>query len=208
MFQPTRHLSLLLAATVLIATPACATGMLYPQQRPAGDRDDRDDRAYYNRGLRDGRDAGTDDARRGRAYDVRQHDDYRNNRRGDDRDDLRAYRDGFESGYDDAYRRLARSTGDPRRNAPLPDYRRQSPNDGGGRGRAVSAAADNGYRDGLEEGQRAARSGDRFDPIREKRYREGDHGYERQWGSRDEYKREYRDSFQRGYETGYRGYRR
>ena len=50
--MPTRHLSLLLAATVLVATPACATGMLYPQRGPVSDRDDR---AYYNRGLRDGR---------------------------------------------------------------------------------------------------------------------------------------------------------
>lgn len=206
MFRSTRSLSMLLAATVLVATPACATGMMYPQQRPIGDRDDR---AYYNRGLRDGREAGADDARRGRAYDVRRHGEYRDNRRGDDRGDLRAYREGFESGYDEAYRRLARGNGgDPRRNAPPPDYRRQPPFGGDSRDRVLSPAADNGYRDGLEEGQRAARDGDRFDPIREKRYREGDHGYERQWGSRDDYKREYRAAFQRGYETGYRGYRR
>lgn len=206
MFTSTRHLSLLLAATVLVATPACATGMLYPQQRPIADRDDR---AYYNRGLRDGRDAGADDARRGRAYDVRRHGEYRDNRQGDDRGDLRAYRDGFESGYDEGYRRFARGNGgDPRRSVPPPDYRRQPPYDGNARGRVLSPAADNGYRDGLDEGQRAARSGDRFDPVREKRYREGDHGYDRQWGSRDDYKREYREAFQRGYEAGYRGYRR
>jgi len=184
--MPTRHLSLLLAATVLVATPACATGMLYPPRGPVSDRDDR---AYYNRGLRDGRDAGADDARRGRAYDLRRHDAYRDNRRGDDRGDLRAYPDGFESGYDDGYRRVARGNGgDPRRTTP--------------------PAADNGYRDGLQEGERAARSGDRFDPIREKRYREGDHGYDRQWGSRDDYARAYRAAFQRGYAEGYRGYRR
>lgn len=204
MFTHTRYLSLLLAATVLVATPACATGRSYPQQRPIGDRDDR---AYYNRGLRDGRDAGQDDARRGRAYDVRRHNEYRDNRRGDDRGDLRAYRDGFESGYDEGYRRNARGMGDPRR-APVPDYRRQPPYGGDARGRVMSPAADNGYRDGFEEGERAARSGDRYDPIREKRYREGDHGYDRQWGSRDAYARDYRAAFQRGYEAGYRGYRR
>ena len=204
--MPTRHLSLLLAATVLVATPACATGMLYPQRGPVSDRDDR---AYHNRGLRDGREAGADDARRGRAYDVRRHDEYRDNRRGDDRGDLRAYRDGFESGYDDGYRRVARGNGgDPRRTTPPPDYRRQPPYDGDARGRVLSPAADNGYRDGLQEGERAARSGDRFDPIREKRYREGDHGYDRQWGSRDDYARAYRAAFQRGYAAGYRGYRR
>ena len=206
MFTSTRHLSLLLAATVLVAAPACATGRLYPQQYPAGDRDDR---AYYNRGMQDGRDAGADDARRGRAYDVRRHGEYRDNRRGDDRGDLRAYREGFESGYDEAYRRFARgNAGDPRRNAPPPDYRRQAPYEGDTRDRMVSAAVDNGYRDGLQEGERAARSGDRYDPVREKRYRGGDHGYERRFGSRDEYARDYRAAFQRGYEAGYRGYRR
>lgn len=205
MFRSTRSLSMLLAATVLVATPACATGMRYPQQRPIADRDDR---AYYNRGVRDGRDAGADDARRGRAYDVRRHGEYRDNRRGDDRGDLRAYRDGFESGYEDGYRRYARGGMDtPRRNGP-PDYRGQPPYDGGARNRVLSPAADNGYRDGLQEGERAARSGDRYDPVREKRYREGDHGYDRKWGSRDEYAREYRAAFQRGYEAGYRGYRR
>ena len=202
----TRYLSLMLAATVLVATPACATGGLYPQRYPVGDRDDR---AYYNRGVRDGREAGADDARRGRSYDIRRHGEYRDGRRGDDRGDLRAYRNGFESGYDDGYRRFARgNNGDWGRNVPPPDYRRDPPYSGGARGRVLSAAADNGYRDGFEEGQRATRSGDRFDPVREKRYREGDHGYERQWGSRDDYKRDYRAAFQRGYDAGYRGYRR
>jgi hypothetical protein len=168
---------------------------------------------YYDRGVRDGRDAGADDARRGRAYDVRRHGEYRDNRRGDDRGDLRAYRQGFESGYDDGYRRYARrgNVYDPRRGyPPAANYpRSQDPYYGGNaRGRFASPAADNGYRDGFEEGQKAARSGDRFDPIREKRYRDGDHDYNSRYGSRDEYKREYRAAFQQGYEAGYRGFRR
>ncbi|MGC4083571.1 MAG: hypothetical protein QM736_16030 [Vicinamibacterales bacterium] len=55
------------------------------------------------------------------------------------------------------------------------------------RERYVSPAHDNGYRDGLEAGERAARNGNRSDPIREKRYRDGDHDYESRYGSRDAY---------------------
>jgi hypothetical protein len=210
MFKVTRHLPILLAATVLLAAPACASGTIWTQRYPMGDRDDR---AFYSRGFREGRDAGADDARRGRAYDLRRHGEYRDNRRGDDRGDLRAYRDGFEAGYDEGYRAFARGGygGDQRRTyPPAPPYpRQQEPAYGGSaRGRFTSPAAQNGYRDGLEEGQRAARSGDRFDPVREKRYRDGDHDYDRRYGSRDEYKREYRAAFQQGYEAGFRGYRR
>ena len=80
----------------------------------------------------------------------------------------------------------------------------------GGRGTNLGQASPQAGHDagGFEAGERAVRNRDRFDPVREKRYREGDHGYERQWGSRDDYQREYRAAFQRGYETGYRGYRR
>ena len=195
---------LLLVATVLLAAPACASGVLYPQRYPVGDRDDR---AYYNRGFREGQEAGIEDVRRGRSYNVRRHDEYRDNRRGNDRGDLRAFRDGFEAGYDEAYRRLVRGDygRDPRRDAP----RAQGPYvDRDARSRIASPAADRGYRDGFDAGQRAARNGDRYDPVREKRYREGDHDYEGRDGSREVYKREYRDAFQQGYDAGFRGGRR
>jgi hypothetical protein len=55
--------------------------------------------------------------------------------------------------------------------------------------------------------QHRQQHGDRFDPIGEKRYRDGDHDYKKQYGSRDEYKREYRAAFQQGYNEAYRGYR-
>lgn len=207
MVNRSRLASLLLAGTVLVASPACATGLLYPQRYPVGDRDDR---AYYNRGFREGQEAGADDARRGRSYDLGRHREFRDNRRGDDRGDLRAFRDGFAAGYEQAYRRYARDDDrDRRRDYPrVPDYPRQDRDGGIVRGRAISPAAENGYRDGFEAGQKASRDGDRFDPIREKRYRDGDHDYNSRYGSRDQYKREYRDAFQQGYEAGFRGYRR
>lgn len=207
MFKGSRLVPMLLAGSVLLAAPACATGRLYPQRYPVGDRDDR---TYYNRGYREGQDAGADDARRGRSYDMRRHGEYRDNRRGDDRGDLRAFRQGFEAGYDEGYRRYSRGGYDPRGTYPPNSPRGQDPYYGGGNrgGRFISPAAENGYRDGFEAGQRASRRGDRYDPVREKRYRDGDHDYNSRYGSRDQYKREYRDGFQRGYDDAFRGYRR
>jgi hypothetical protein len=71
------------------------------------------------------------------------------------------------------------------------------------RGGYVSLAERNGYRDGVEAGRDDARHRERFDPVRAKRYRQGDHDYDRRYGSRDEYRREYRSAFERGYREGY-----
>lgn len=203
----TRLLPVLFAGAVLVTAPACATtGVWYPQRGPVVDRDDR---AYYNRGLLEGRETGSDDARRGRSYQVDRHREYRDNRRGDDRGDLRAYRTGFEEGYDEGYRRYARGNGGWDRRGGYPPTRDQGRRDRDDdrrveRGRFASAAAEQGYRDGFEAGRRAADKGDRFDPVREKQYREGDRGYDRRDGSRDDYKRDYRAAFTEGYRAGYR----
>lgn len=192
-----------LAVVALVLTSAACASTTYG--RPGYRVADRDDRLYYERGVRDGRDAGTDDVRRGRSYDASRHREYRNAGRGDDRGDLIAYRRGFEAGYDETYRRFARGpAGNVGRN-----NGRDFPRGGGNaRGRFASPAAENGYRDGLQAGESAARDGDRFDPVRERRYREGDHDYEGRYGSRDDYKRDYRAAFQQGYQDGYRRIRR
>lgn len=81
-----------------------------------------------------------------------------------------------------------------------------------GRGRAAQSvdrrAYDIGFRDGVDAGRDDARHHEKFDAIRAKRYREGDHNYDRRYGSRDDFQREYRAAFQQGYEQGYRQYRR
>jgi hypothetical protein len=69
--------------------------------------------------------------------------------------------------------------------------------------RGVSRAQEIGYRDGMQAGRDDARHRERFDPGRARRYREGDHDYDRRYGSRDEYAREYRGAFERGYRDGY-----
>ena len=61
----------------------------------------------------------------------------------------------------------------------------------------------NGYRDGLEKGREDARDRDSFDPVRHSRYRSADHGYERRYGSKDEYRLIYRDGFEAGYREAY-----
>lgn len=95
-------------------------------------------------------------------------------------------------------------------------------NDRGGyneRGRygASRIAFDNGYRDGLREGEKDDRSDDRYNYRDERRYREADAGYRRDYGSRFEYAASYRRGFEEGYRRGYsnrrddgrgRGYRR
>lgn len=152
----------------------------------------------YDRGVR----AGRDDERHGDRFRYDDESDYR---RADDgyrsaygsRDDYRdQFRRGFAAGYREGYG---------------PDGR-----DGGfGRGERVpytagrtfgrfDLAAQNGFNDGYAAGLNDARHHDRFDPIGERRYRSGDHGYERHYGSKDLYKATYRDAFRDGYAQGYR----
>lgn len=65
-----------------------------------------------------------------------------------------------------------------------------------------------GYDDGYREGRDAARDGRRFDPFRERRYRDADRGYSRRFGPPGLYRQDYREGFRAGYERGYREARR
>ena len=66
----------------------------------------------------------------------------------------------------------------------------------------------NGENDGYKEGLKDGEKGDRPDPIREKRYRSGDHGYDKRYGSKELYKDRYRDGYRSGYQQGYQDGRR
>lgn len=72
------------------------------------------------------------------------------------------------------------------------------------RGAYRSPAFDIGYRDGFEVGRDDARDREPYDPVRSRRYRSADHGYDYRFGPREAYKREYRAAFERGYADGYR----
>ena len=211
MFQAHRYLPTLLVGLVLTATSACASGGYYRNPYPAGTRV-ANDRAYRY-GYDEGRRAGENDARRGRSIEYNRHDEYRDADRGyqrqvDRREYQQVFRQGFVDGYTDSYNRYARNTRIP------PAYPQRYPSPSGGGvvvpryGTYGSPAAQNGYRDGYDQGRSDGRDRERYDPVRAKRYRSGDHDYNDRYGSRDEYKREYRAGFEQGYEQGYRENRR
>jgi hypothetical protein len=209
MLKARHYLPVLLAGLVLTAAPACASSGYYRYPNPSSGRviDDRAYRTGYDEGLR----AGEEDARRGRNVDYNRHDEYRDGDRGYRGEvSRREYRDvfrrGFVDGYNDSFNRYSRNARYPYgypAPAPYPD------------GRAIprygaygSQAAQNGFRDGYDQGRSDARDGDRYDPVGASRYRKGDHDYDKRYGSKDEYKREYRAGFERGYDQGFREIRR
>lgn len=116
---------------------------------------------------------------------------------GDDRD--RALLDDPYGRADDRDRAIPRRA--PSGTSPYPD---RYPTNSGQYGYA-SVPFDNGYQDGYEKGLEDARNNDRFDPARQGRYRSGDHGYDRRYGTKEEYKSVYREGFRSGYERAYRG---
>lgn len=198
-----KHLpALVLAAGVLVTAPACAENYRY-----GGYGYGRDvGRVAYDNGYREGVEEGRNDVRRGRSFDYDRHDEYRDadkgyNRNYGNRDEYRrVYRQGFVAGYNEAYRGSAgygsRYPNYPNYPGPVAGYPPA--------GVYNSPAAQNGYRDGLEAGRDDAHDRNQYDPVRSRRYREGDHDYNDRYGSRDEYKREYRAAFERGYAEGYR----
>jgi hypothetical protein len=158
--------------------------------------------AGYDRGYREGVQQGEQDGRQGREPQVERSSVYREADLGyqgryGSRD---AYRDdfrrGFASGYRTGYERVrldvfARGRRDNRRDPRVL------------RGYQDPAFA-RGFSDGWERGADDGRDHDRYDPIRDGDYRDGDGGYSRSYGSKDVYKNNYRAGFRQGYEEGYR----
>ena len=65
------------------------------------------------------------------------------------------------------------------------------------------AAYDNGYRRGLENGERDARSGRSANYRDDGAYRDADWGYDRRFGARGQYRQMFRDGYEEGYRNGY-----
>jgi hypothetical protein len=91
-------------------------------------------------------------------------------------------------------------------NSPFPQGRYPSNRYPNTRGtyRYANVAFDNGYNDGLDKGREDARDRDSYDPNRHSRYRDADHGYEKRYGLKDEYREVYRDGILAGYDEAYR----
>jgi hypothetical protein len=167
--------------------------------------------AAFDRGYREGIQRGTDDARRGRQFEIDRNDVYRdgdrgyNNRYGN-RDGYRNdFRRGFTSGYREGYYSV-RGNGRNDRDDRIYQGRRDGITDRGpGRVRGYQEPAfARGYSDGWEHGLEDSRDRDRYDPVRHGDYRSADQGYQRSYGSKDAYKNNYRSGFRQGYEDGYR----
>jgi len=197
---------------LLVAAVACSTLALPASAAPQwGDRG-RDDRAWqnrttgeaYQRGYREGVHDGEEDGRRGRSFNVQNHDDFRKADQGYDRNDgsRDRYRDEFRRGFTEGYRV---GYGSDLRSG----NRNDRWNDGNGRGPAPAvyrdAAQARGFSDGFKKGVDDRRDNRRFEPQRHKDYREADQGYNGSYGSKDRYRTVYREGFRAGYEDGFQG---
>jgi hypothetical protein len=69
----------------------------------------------------------------------------------------------------------------------------------------LARAADAGYRDGFERGHEDRRDRRSFNYTDERSYRNGDRGYEREFGDREAYRRAFRAAYVDGYGDGYYG---
>jgi hypothetical protein len=176
----------LFAASLLIAVPTETRAQARPYQYQTVDQ-----RAFDN-GYREGLAQGERDAMDGRLFSFVRAEGYRLGDDGYRREDgplgdyRRMFRQGFEAGYRDGYERDAPTTG-PR-----------------ARTNELSAAVEIGFRDGYDEGLKDLHDHQSYDPVRSDKYRSGDHHYDRRYGTRDEFKREYRLGFEQGYERAYR----
>jgi hypothetical protein len=73
------------------------------------------------------------------------------------------------------------------------------------RGNYSSEAFRKGYEDGVYKGREDVGDGDSFDPARHSWYKNADRGYNSRYGSKDEYRAEYRRGFLDGYENTHTG---
>ena len=192
---------LVIAAAVAgstLALPAHASAQY--RDRNDGGWNNRVGGEAYQRGFREGERLGGDDARRGRAFNVQTHREYREADAGYDRNDgsRDLYRDDFRRGFTEGYRNGYRDDRLDRRDS----RNGRDSNRGGLRNPGQARGFSDGYRRGIED-RRADR---RFDPSRFKEVRQGTApGYNDDFGSRERYTISYRDGFRDGYEDGFRG---
>lgn len=117
------------------------------------------------------------------------------------------YREGYKNGYDDGFNdRPIRSnvygvngdTYDPDRNP-----RRDEDADAYAKWGYSDVALDTGYRDGLSAGQKDLRDHKDYRPEKHDAYEDGNHGYHKNYGDKNQYKQQYRKGFIRGYEDAF-----
>ena len=143
---------------------------------------------------------------RGRNDGDRRIEGRRDDGRIDDRREGDVYRDGNRE-------RTGRATG---RAVPRFPYPSQTPGRSGYPDRSPGypdrdrygviddPARSTGYRDGVEKGREDATKRRRYEPNRHSWYRSATRGYDRRFGSKDDYIDRYREAFTAGYAEGFR----
>ena len=76
----------------------------------------------------------------------------------------------------------------------------------GGTSQLRQTALNAGYNNGIQEGRKDRKHGDRFDYRDEGDFQRATEDYSSRLGDRELYKRDFREGFANGYEDGYRGY--
>lgn len=161
----------------------------------------------FRNGYADGFQHGREDLQAAQGYDFHGR-DYDNAMRGYEsymgsRDEYReGYRREYVAGYNDGYRGHESYFADP--SGPLTydhhDNDDYGPSPGYGH---RSVAFQIGFRDGMIAGGKDRSENKKFRPTKNDKYEDADHGFTHDYGSKKEYKREYRDGFVAGYERGY-----
>ena len=206
-----RHLTVI--AALALAAPAAKLNAQQPWGQPGypyGSYSQRYSQTAQDEGYRRGLTAGEEDRRRGAPFNFTNESDYRRADIGyrsefGSRDQYREeFRSAFASGYREGYGYVnSRQYGPP-----------GPPAWSNGRGRGAyngydsqygryDLAFNTGYADGYDEGLNDGRKRHRNDPLAESRYRNGDHGYQRNYGTIENYKLNYRQGFSNGYERGF-----
>ena len=169
----------------------------------------------YEHGYRDGYTHGREDRSQRVDYNY-QSEDYRMADRGyqpymGEHDDFQdGYRKGYHAGYDEGYNGRSGRWNEvygidesAPEAYPRGQYDSQDDVYVSRRWGYQDVSYDIGYRDGVLQGEKNRKHGKDFRPDKNDRYDDADHGYHKEYGPKDAYKREYRQAFLRGYEDGY-----
>ena len=166
-----------------------------------GDRDGRQARQYgYQRGYNDGIDKGRHEGRERDPFDYRTP-DWRQATRGYERwmgrveVYQRGYQDGYRNGFNAGYREVTdrrfdrdgRWRNDGWRTGYDPDW--------------ASIANRYGYEDGAQVAREDIFNHKRYNSKPRARFEDRDHGYQREYGSKDRYKAEYTAGYRAGYDS-------
>ena len=165
----------------------------------------------YQHGYRDGLRQGRADLNSGSAP-SHETEDYRRADLGYEEfmgsrlDFQRGYRDGYRDGYEDGFKNRPIRTEiyrlsdnyDPdlivRHEEDDRYYHNWSYSD---------VAFDTGYRDGLSAGRHDFAKRKDYRPAKHDSYEDGDHGYRKAYGTKEQYKEQYRKGFLRGYDDAF-----